>query len=104
MADLVIERGDYGFYVQGTITDADGSVFDLSGYTLTFQAWEKGNWERPMVAGTAAAVVATEGTWRYLVQQNDFIKIGEFMVAVRATKVGARETTRTYTLEIEGVP
>lgn len=104
MADLTIQRGDYGFYVDGTITDDDGTIFNLTGYTLTFNAWEMGKWEHPLVTGSAAAVVATQGTWRYLVAENDFITEGEYLVGVRATKAGAQETTKNYTLEVKEAP
>ena len=104
MADLTIMRGDYGFYVDGTITNNDGTVFDLSGYTLTFLSWETGKWERPMVSGSAEAVVATQGTWRYPVAQNDFLTAGEFDCLVRATKAGAEEKTQRYTVEVIEAP
>lgn len=104
MADLTIQRGDYGFYVDGTITEADGSVFNLTGYTLTFQAWEFGNWKHPIVEGTATTVIATAGTWKYLVISGDFISPGEYLVSVKATKAGAQETTKNYTLEVKESP
>lgn len=104
MADLTIQRSDYGFYVQGAITNADGSVFNLAGYAVTFSAWEMGNWDHPLVVATAELVVATQGTWKYLIVENDFITAGEYLVAVRATKAGAQETTRNYTLEVKESP
>lgn len=104
MSDLIIQRSDYGFYVDGTITNDDGTVFNLSGYALAFNAWETGKWDKPLVEATATAVVATQGTWKYLVQENDFITAGEYLVSVRATKAGAQETTRNYTLEVKESP
>lgn len=104
MADLTIQRGDHGFYVQGTLTNADGSVFNLTGYTLTLNAWELGKWEHPLVQGTATAVVATLGTWKYLVAENDFITEGEYLINLRATKTGARETSQNYTVEVKEAP
>jgi len=104
MADLTIQRSDYGFYIDGTITNDDESVFDLTGYTLTFKAWEIGNWEHPIVDGSAELVVATQGTWKYLVAQNDFIAAKDYYIAVRATKAGAQETTKNYTVEVKQSP
>lgn len=104
MADLIIQRGDYGFYVDGTITNDDGSVFNLTGYALIFSAWEMGNWGRPLIAGTASIVVATEGTWKYLVAENDFITPGEYLINVRATKTGAQETTQNYSVDVKEAP
>lgn len=104
MADLTIQRSDYGFYVSGVLTNADGSVFNLTGYGLTFKAWEQGNWEHPLVDATAEVVTATQGTWRYLVIQNDFITDKEYYVTVRATKSGAQETAENYSLEVKESP
>ena len=104
MADLTIQRSDYGFYVQGAITNADGSVFDLSGYTLTLSAWEMGKWDKPLVSASAELVITTQGTWKYLVVENDFISAGEYLVSVRATKTGAQETTENYSLEVKEAP
>lgn len=104
MSDLTIQRGDYGFYIQGTLTNSDASAFNLTGYSLTLQAWELGKPNHPIVSGTASAVVATQGTWRYLVAQNDFITEGEFLINVRATKSGARETAQNYTVEVKESP
>ena len=104
MADLTIQRGDYGFYIEGTLTDANGSVFDLTDYTLTFNAWEMGKWKKPIVQGAANTVVATQGTWKYLVAQNDFITEGEYLINIRATQTGAQETSQNYMLEVKEAP
>jgi len=104
MADLTIQRSDFGFYVQGTLTNADDSVFDLTDYSLTVNCWEMGNWKRPLIAGTAEAVVATQGTWKYLVVDGDFNIKGDFLLNVRATKTGAQETSQNYTVEVKEAP
>jgi len=104
MSDVIIQRGDYGFYLTGAVTNDDGSAFDLTGYTLTFKAWEEGNWEHPVVDSTAEVVSDTQGTWQYLVKENDFITAKKFYIAVRATKENAQETTRNYTLEVKESP
>lgn len=104
MPDLTIERGDYGFYVTGTLTNKDASPFNLTGYTASFKAWKEGNWVHPIVDGTADVVVATQGTWRYLVQSSDFITKGDYLCVVRATKTGAQETSQSYTVEVKEAP
>ena len=105
MADLTIQRGDFGFYVDGTITNADESVFNLTGYTLTFSAWEQGKWKHPFVEGSATTVIATAGTWKYLIVENDFTIPGnDYFVSVKATKAGAEEKTQNYSLEVKEAP
>jgi hypothetical protein len=104
MSDLTIKRGDFGFYLTGTINNADDTPFDLTGYSLTLNCWEMGKWGRPHVTGTAAAVSATQGTWRYLVDDEDFTIPGEYLLNIRATKTGAQETTLAYTVDVKEAP
>jgi len=104
MSDLTIQRGDFGFYVDGSIQNHDGSVFDLTDYTLTIQIWESSHWRHPIVQGTCQVTSSTEGLWRYSVATTDFISQGTFSVALRATKTGAQETSETYTLDVKEAP
>ena len=104
MSDLTIKRGDYGFYLDGTVLNADDSVFDLTNYTVTLEIWELGRWRHPIVQGTCVVVSSTEGTWRYTVGSSDFLVTGTYNAGIRATKTGAQETTNTYTVEVKESP
>jgi hypothetical protein len=104
MSDLTIKRGDYGFYLQGTIQDSDGVAFNLTNYTVTLQIWQLGNWRYPIVEGTCEVTSSTEGRFRYTVGTSDFLVAGTYEAAARATKTGAQETTNTYTLEVKESP
>ena len=104
MSDLTIKRGDFGFYLQGTMQDSDGAVFNLTNYTVTLKVWELGQWRYPIVSGTCEVTSSTEGRFRYTVGTNDFLVTGTYEAAARATKTGAQETTNTYTLEVKESP
>jgi hypothetical protein len=104
MSDFTIERGDSGFYLNRTMLNDDGSVFNLTNYTVTLLVWELGRWRNPIVSGTCEVTSSTEGKFRYLVGTNDFLVEGTYEAAARATKTGAQETTNNYTLEVKESP
>lgn len=104
MSDLTIKRGDYGFYLEGTVSNADDTVFNLTDYTVTIQIWELGRWRHPIVEGSCEVTSSTEGQWRYTVASSDFLVTGTYNAAIRATKTGAQETTNTYTVEVKESP
>jgi hypothetical protein len=104
MSDLQLERGDKGFYLSGVLKNNDGSVFNLTDYTLTFYAWEASHWQQPIVSGTCEVTSSTEGQWRYAVGTNDFLSPNTLSVVLRATKTGVQETTLHYTLDVQEAP
>ena len=104
MSDLTIKRGDYGFYLEGTVSNDDNTVFDLTDYTVSLQAWEYGRWRFPIVNGTCVVTSSTEGQWRYTVGSQNFLATGTYNIAIRATKTNAQETTNTYTVEVKESP
>jgi len=104
MSDLTIKRGDHGFYLEGTVSNANGTVFDLTDYTVSLHAWELGRWRQPIVTGTCVVTSSTEGQWRYTVAASNFLVSGTYNVAIRATKTNAQETTNTYTVEVKESP
>jgi hypothetical protein len=99
-----VQRGDYGFYVAGTIQNDDGSDFNLTNYTVTILAWQDSHWRSPIISGTCEVTSSTEGQWRYSLGTTDVTTPGTFSVVLRATKTGAQETTETYTLEVKEAP
>jgi hypothetical protein len=104
MSDLTVYRGDYGFYISGTMNNADGTPFDLTNYTVSIQIWESEHWRNPIVQGTCIVTSSTEGQWQYPIATGNFLSTGTFSVALRATKTNAQETTLTYTLDVKEAP
>jgi len=72
MEELTTPKGDYGHDLNFTCKDADDSVINLDGYTVTLKLW------RPATPGTLVLEeectidVAASGTCHYTVQNGDF--------------------------------
>ena len=100
MADLSIPKGDFGYYINFTITEDDGTAYNLTGYTITLKVWAKGSPSPLVVDSACAAVVEASGTCRYLIVDGDFGTKGFYNFEIELTKAGAEESTRTYELEV----
>lgn len=100
MADLTIPKSDKGFYLNFTITDDDGSAFDLTDYTVTLKVWTQSKPAALIVDAAGSIVSATDGTCRYLVTASDFTIAGEYYFEVELTKTGVIISTKRYTLEV----
>lgn len=99
MADLTVSKGDYGFYLNFTILDSDGSAFDLTDYTITLKVWDAT--PSLIVSGACDIVVAGSGTCKYLIQDGDFDTVGHYGMELELTKTGVKLSTRKYDLEIK---
>ena len=104
MADLTVKQGDFGFYFNFTVKNADDSVFVLTGYTIDIKVWEKTQWPAPLFTGNCPYVVAVDGTCRYLVIASDLSASGSYKLELELTKVGEQLSTRSYDLNIVGSP
>jgi len=100
MADLTIPKGDKGFYINFTVKNADGTAFDLTGYTITLKVWASSVPGTLVVSGACSIVVAAAGTCRYLVTATDFTTINNYFLELELTQAGVIESTRKYTLEV----
>lgn len=70
---FTVSQNDYGYYITDTLLNNDGTAFDLTGpYAVAFHVWHPQAPGTLLVNGTAALVVAANGTVRYSVAQNDF--------------------------------
>lgn len=100
MADVIIAQNDFGFYLNFTVQNDDGSVFSLVGYTMTLNIWKQGRFPEILLTGACPPVVAANGTCRYLVTVGDFPTAGEYRLELEITKVGENISTRTYELTV----
>jgi hypothetical protein len=72
MVNITIGKGDKGYNLEITVTNSTGGVRDLTGYTITLQAW------RPSAPGTfivnsgATSPNPATGVCKYLLQSTDF--------------------------------
>jgi len=102
MSDLVIPRGDYGFNLAFTVQEDDGTVYVLTGYTITMKVWAKDIPGSPVVEDTCDIDIAASGTCHYTVKSGDFDTAGEYLIELELSKTGlAVESTRYYTLEVK---
>ena len=100
MADLIIPKGDYGYYLNFTITDSDGTAYDLTAYTITLKVWAKGDPSTLVINAACTPIVAADGTCRYLLVDGNVGTKGLYNFEIELTKVGAEESTKTYELEV----
>lgn len=100
MADLTIPKGDFGYDLNFTITDSDGTAYNLTGYTATLKVWAKGDPSTLTVDAPTTLVVAASGTCKYEIVDGDFGSKGFYNFELELTKAGAEESTQVYELEV----
>lgn len=101
MADITVPKGDKGFYLNFTVQDADGDVFDLTDYTVTLKAWALGKPDSPIVNATCEVTNTTGGLCRYSVGTSDFVVSGTYQLELELTQSGIIESTDNYTVEVQ---
>jgi len=97
MADLIVSKGDFGFYLNFTVLDSDNSAFDLTDYTITLKVWDTAL----LFSGACDIVVAGAGTCKYLITVSDLSKAGNYALELELTKAGVELSTKKYNLEIK---
>jgi hypothetical protein len=104
MADLTVKESDFGFYLNFTVLNDDGTPFVLTGYTITIKVWPESSRPAPLFTGDCPIVVAGDGTCRYLLIAADLSASGAYKLELELTKVGVELSTRSYDLNIIGSP
>jgi hypothetical protein len=100
VATLTVPRNDKGYYLNFTVQYADGTAFNLTGYTIGVKVWAPGRPDNPVLSGTGAIVVAASGTCKYLITATDFPNAGLYNLELELTQSGVIESTRSYILEV----
>ena len=100
MADVEVKQNDFGYYLNFTVQNDDGSVFSIVGYVVTMNVWKKARFPEMLMTGVCAPVVPASGTCRYLVIITDFPTDGEYAMELEMTKAGENISTRTYELTV----
>ncbi|MFQ6052814.1 MAG: BppU family phage baseplate upper protein [Candidatus Bathyarchaeia archaeon] len=91
---MIIKKGNYGFDLNFAIKHADGSKYDLNGFTVHLKVWDD---EGTLILNEQCMIiVATEGTCKYTVQSGDFDTEGRYMAELELTKAGWLEDTDTF--------
>ena len=100
MADLTVAKGDFGFYLNFTVQNSDGTAFNLTGYVVTINVWQDVPRPAALFTGNCPHVVAASGTCRYLVVTGDFPTKGAYRLELELTQAGVNISTRPYDLNV----
>lgn len=84
-------QNDYGSPLAFNLQNADGSAFDLTGYSVTFRA-QFGNTSGTKVSGAMAVTGAAAGACTYTPQAADFDEAGSYNVQITATGASSAVT------------
>jgi len=103
-ADLTIPKGDKGYNLAFIVTEDDGTIYNLAGYTVTLKVWPQGISGSPIVSGGCTVDVAADGTCHYAIGATDFTVEGDYLCELELTKAGVIESTRYYTLKVTESP
>ena len=89
-----------GFNLNFTVKNADGSAFNLTGYTIKLKVWRAGQPGLLLLNGGCAIDNATAGTCHYTITATDFTSVGTFKAELELTKAGVIESTGSFDIEI----
>jgi len=99
MKTIRIKYGDYGYGIEFTVLNADGTVRDLTGYDVYLKVWDSsGNTILDKLLTVSDAV---NGKAVYVVGQSDFTNAGRYYAEIELRKSGSVESTETFTIIVE---
>lgn len=97
---LELEKGDFGYEITFTCQKSDGSAFDLTGYTVTFNVWEQGAPGTILLAGACSIISAIAGTCKYTVATGNFDSAGAYRGEIQATKTGVKQSFIPFSISV----
>lgn len=89
---IKIPKNDYGFDLNFTITDADGTAVDLTSTTVSFRVAKEGY--KAIIDATCSIVDATAGTCKYTAQTGDFDVVDTYGYEVEVAGASQVNTAR----------
>lgn len=106
MKQLTVRQNKYGYYLEFTQTNFDGSVFDsIDEYTPYLKVWIQGSPSEVLLSGEGEVVNAGAGTWRYLVKDGDFPVVGTFDGQFEYTSDSESDiSSKTFSVIVEESP
>ena len=102
MATITAYKGDYGYDLMFTVTDADGDAFDLSLATAITLNVGKADGSAVKFTGTCVAVSPTDGEFAYTTRSTDFDTVGDYVMQIVITFSGKKYTIGGMTLTVDG--
>lgn len=100
-SDITVSVGDKGYNLDFDVQKSDGSVYDLTDYTVTLKVWYKYSSGTLLMSGACSIDDAPNGDCHYTLQAGDFDVVGDFLWELELTKTGVIESTRYGTLRVE---
>ena len=100
MTTIYIPSSDAGFNLGFTIKDANGSAYNLTGYTIKLKVWRAGQPGLLLLNGSCDIDNATVGTCHYTITATDFTSVGIFKAELELTKIGVIESTGSFDIEV----
>jgi len=97
---IYIPSSDKGFNLGFTLKNADGSAYNLTGYTIKLKVWRPGQPGLLLLNGSCDIDSAVDGTCHYEITASDFTSVGIFKAELELTKAGVIESTKTFDIEI----
>ena len=101
MADWEVKKGNYGWQQQFTIKEKDGSVKDLTGYTVTLKVWKQNATSNKFSGTCTLDADPTTGICYYEVQEMDFDTLGSYLGELELTKTGEKIDAKTFTVRVK---
>lgn len=98
LTTVKVKKGNYGFYLQFTIYNADGTAKDLTGFTVKMKV-RKGDGTL-LFTRDGEVVDANNGVCRFLIQNGDFSVAGVYDAEVEIVGLGYVEDTETFKLQV----
>jgi len=96
---IKVKKGDYGFSQPFVIKKNDGTLFDLTTYTVTLVIWN-GSGIKDTIIGSLDANPAT-GKCSFTIGAVTFNTVGTYNFHIKITKAGTQVSTFTYEVEVE---
>jgi len=93
MITITIPQKDKGYNYTFTITESDGTAFNLAGYTIKLKVWQRGKPDVLLVNGACTIVNAAAGTCTYLLTGTDFTAEGTYLGEIELTQTGIIQST-----------
>jgi hypothetical protein len=88
MTIIPVVQNDYGYLINFTCQNADGSVFDMTGITNLYFRVQRINSTQLMFSNAMSVVSETSGTCYYQVTSTDFTLPGVYNAQIKAVFSG----------------
>ena len=100
MEEIIVPKGDFGYNINFTVTDANDDAYDLTDYTVTLKLWRPSNPGTLILEEECTIDVAASGTCHYTVQSGDFDTTTTYAGELEATATGKEESVKKFRLVV----